>query len=591
MRTSHILKLSLICLIVIGSFFAVAGVYAQSEPTGELTLTSEAIVSYASAIIVNADNSIDVTETITYNTGPGAHHGIYRDIYPHSSAKFKMDIEDIMVTDESGNQYMFDVFDFQGFVRVKIGDPDVTFVGQKTYIIHYRARNAVAQFTYYDEIYWNATGNGWTMPILQAKATITLPAIGKIIQSYCYYGFMGSTNTCQKSQNSSQTVEFNAPYPLNPEEGLTVAVGFEKGFVTAYTLVDKLKNGIFIYLPWLILLLLPLLTLIFSLWHWFKFGRSPKGTGVIVPQYDVPDNLAPMEVAGIASLGISTKDISAEIIHLAILGYVKINQIEKKTLGIFKSTDYELIKLKDFNDLPNEFDKKLLETLFSPNKTSVLLSYFKEPQNSIHEEIMAVLTSASDSLLKKEYYKKRNGMRKYSPGLWKFIALSLTGFAALGIIIKIFSVDMTVWQIFTGIVISLVIYTVIAICGSIRTEKSIRAKEYILGLKDYLQIAEKDRLEFHNAPEKKPEIFEKFLPYAMVLGVADIWAKEFDGIYMTPPSWYGGGSMDGFNASVLAHSLSGFSTSASTATAGSSGGSGGGGSSGGGGGGGGGGSW
>ncbi|OHA78477.1 MAG: hypothetical protein A2V96_02460 [Candidatus Yonathbacteria bacterium RBG_16_43_6] len=113
-------------------------------------------------------------------------------------------------------------------------------------------------------------------------------------------------------------------------------------------------------------------------------------------------------------------------------------------------------------------------------------------------------------------------------------------------------------------------------------------------MKDYLQIAEKDRLQFHNAPEKKPEIFEKLLPYAMVLGVSDIWAKEFEGIYTVPPSWYSGPSEGAFSAvafSKIADNFNTFAENYMLATPRRSGGSGGSGFSGGGGGGGGGGSW
>ncbi len=123
-----------------------------------------------------------------------------------------------------------------------------------------------------------------------------------------------------------------------------------------------------------------------------------------------------------------------------------------------------------------------------------------------------------------------------------------------------------------------------------RTEKGVRTREYILGLKEYLQIAEKDRINFHNAPEKKPEIFEKLLPYAMVLGVENAWAKEFNGIYTEPPRWYTNGHMGTFNTIYLASSLGDFYHTYDAATF-SRPGSRGGGFSGGGGGGGGGGSW
>jgi len=123
--------------------------------------------------------------------------------------------------------------------------------------------------------------------------------------------------------------------------------------------------------------------------------------------------------------------------------------------------------------------------------------------------------------------------------------------------------------------------------------KGVETKEYLLGLKEYLQIAEKDRLLFQNAPDKKPETFEKLLPYAMVLGVANIWAKEFADIYTSPPNWYTSTNAAAFNAITFNSSLTHFAalTSAVAASSSSGGGSGGGGFSGGGGGGGGGGGW
>jgi uncharacterized membrane protein len=146
-------------------------------------------------------------------------------------------------------------------------------------------------------------------------------------------------------------------------------------------------------------------------------------------------------------------------------------------------------------------------------------------------------------------------------------------------------------SVFIGFVLSCVIFMVINSLMPAKTVKGVATKEYILGLKLYLQIAEKDRLQFNNAPEKKPEIFEKLLPYAMVLGVDEAWAKEFEGIYTVPPQWYEGYHGGAFSAIAFNHSLSSFNSMASSSMGSAPGGSGGGGFSGGGGGGGGGGGW
>jgi len=126
--------------------------------------------------------------------------------------------------------------------------------------------------------------------------------------------------------------------------------------------------------------------------------------------------------------------------------------------------------------------------------------------------------------------------------------------------------------------------------------------DQIEGFKLYLSVAEKERLNLLNPPEKTPELFEKYLPYALALDVENAWSEQFAevlaraGTETQPytPVWYSGSSWDGFHTSRFADSLgSSFAgaISSSSSPPGSSSGSGGGGFSGGGGGGGGGSGW
>jgi uncharacterized membrane protein len=110
-------------------------------------------------------------------------------------------------------------------------------------------------------------------------------------------------------------------------------------------------------------------------------------------------------------------------------------------------------------------------------------------------------------------------------------------------------------------IISAIIVFVFGFLMPARTHKGVLAKEYILGLKEYLMVAEKDRIKFHNAPEKNPKQFEKLLPYAMVLGVEKEWAEQFKDIYIQNPSWYNDPSGANFNSLVLLSSLNSFSSS------------------------------
>lgn len=220
----------LLIVLTFGSSLSVARASTENQPSAQ-----ELIRSYISNILVNKDNSIDVVETISYNAGPQERHGIYRDIYPYSSQNRKMSIDNVSVADEMGNPYIFQTsYSGQNF-RIKIGDPNQTFNGQKTYVIKYHATRAVSQLKDIDEIYWNVTGNEWLVPIYQTQVSVVLPDGAISTKSACYYGPKGSTEQCSSADFLvNHFYVFNAPSKLNIGEGLTVAVGFPKGIVVPY---------------------------------------------------------------------------------------------------------------------------------------------------------------------------------------------------------------------------------------------------------------------------------------------------------------------------------------------------------------------
>lgn len=532
-------------------------------------INSEAIRSFHSDIVVNTDNSITVSETILYDSVDVEKHGIFRDVRLTSSEGKKMEVIVLSVVDEKGQPYMYTESSDNDLVRIKIGDPEVTFKGQKTYIIIYTASKAVAHLDTVDEIYWNVTGNEWPVPILQVDATVRLPPGATLIQSACYYGPGGSTAKCQEAELAGNEYRFTSPASLNTGNGLTVAVGFNKGIVAPYGISDTIIDYVRKYLAIFLGILFPLLTLIFSLRYWYRHGRDPKGTGIIVPQYDTSDDLSPIEVSGIVNEKISTEDISAEIIFLATKGYLKIHQFEKT--GFLVSTfDYEFIKLKDENDLPKEYHKMLMKGLFQSGD-KVTLSSLDQKFYRIPQEVVAFATSglAAGGYYKNLSYLKRGPIDRtrllFLAPISLILGLILSFFDdAPFLILPFFGIDINLVPAMLGVLLSIVIFGMVTHFNPAKTEKGVATKEYYLGLKDYLQIAEKDRIQFHNAPEKKPEVFEKLLPYAMVLGVTSIWAKEFEGIYSVPPIWYEGSQGTAFNSMVFVSSLDDFNSSASS---------------------------
>ncbi|MCW1930450.1 MAG: DUF2207 domain-containing protein [Candidatus Kerfeldbacteria bacterium] len=576
MKKAHLLSIASLMMMILLSAVVFA---SQTRAAG-----GEHIDSFAVDVSVNTDNSIDVEETIMYNTGGTYRHGIYRDIRPYSSQNRHMLIQNIRVTDEKYIQHPFETSYVGGNLRLKIGDPDTTFTGEKTYVIRYHATRAVAHFAENDEIYWNALGNAWTMPIDVALVSVHLPNAVQATQSSCYVGLYGSADTLPITQDTHMYV--CGTYQIAEGEDLTIAVGFPKGVVNDYSATEEFFAT---YLPWMIGVGVPLVVGILCFWYWYKKGRDPKGRGVIIPQYDVPDNLSPWEVDGIVNQKVQSKNISAEIVYLATQGFLRIEEIEKTgMLSALQKTDYRFVRIGQ--TLPQtRISRQLLNELFPEGRTEIVLSSLK---NHFYKQTKIIIKTVLNALVQKKYYSNLGAMKPAAAIFPLFIlvffwtAPALFSNNSFGIFFTPYD-----WVIMgIGFTLSIVMVIVCTRLSPAKTPKGVETKEYLLGLKEYLQIAEKDRLQFHNAPDKKPEVFEKLLPYAMVLGVTSIWAKEFVDVYTTPPSWYVGTHGSTFNAVIFSHSLTSFSAYAGTSMT-SAPGSAGGGFSGGGGGGGGGGGW
>lgn len=547
-------------------------------------MAEEQINDFSVDIRINQDATIDVSEIIAYDFGSEEKHGIFRDLpykYKTKGGNFTLRYSDFSVTDNTGKEIKFTVESKGNNKRIKIGDADAFVSGQVRYAIKYKVERAFNFFADYDELYWNATGNEWITPIKQSKTTIYLPVSvsADSLRFTCYTGPSGSTAECVSSrlnyvaENMVDKIIFSDD-SLRAGEGVTAVIGLPKGMIkkpsALKSFFDIAKDNIIVLLP------LAVFFYFFSLWK--KTGRDPKGRGIIIAQFDAPDNLSPAEVGTIIDENAQKKDISAEIINLAVRGHIKIDKIQEKS--ILHADDYELLKLKSAIADLNEFQAALLKALFGA-KNKVKLSELK---NKFYKDLKIITAKVYESVANKGYFLKNPNSER----------------------IKYFSIGIAV--IFFGIFFGMLFGTIgnfsIIACGLIviifgkfmpkRSAKGVLAREHILGLKTYLGVAEKDRINFHNAPSKNPEVFEKLLPYAMVLGVESAWAKQFEGIYKENPSWYQDAHMGNFSAVAFVHSLNSFQTNASTiiSSTASSGGSGfSGGGSGGGFGGGGGGSW
>ncbi|MFA6285716.1 MAG: DUF2207 domain-containing protein, partial [Parcubacteria group bacterium] len=241
----------------------------------------------------------------------------------------------------------------------------------------------------------------------------------------------------------------------------------------------------------------------------------------------------------------------------------KIKRTEEKGFLGTTSAEYTFTKLKD-GEPERDFEKEVLKGIFGPVKadangaSSEKEKKLSDLKNKFYKTLQAVKSQLYENVTQKGYYAK-NPRAVF--GMWIVIAI-----VGGGILTGLFGAIQGGWGVFSGIV-SGIIMLIFGYLMPAVTKKGAELKENILGFKDFLSVTETDRLKFHNAPEKNPEMFEKFLPYAMVLGVENEWAKQFEGIYNQQPSWYEDSSGRMFNAMILGNMISDFNSSAMTAMA------------------------
>jgi uncharacterized membrane protein len=522
-------------------------------------------------------------------------HGIYRDIPNTASDGSTLSLRVASVTDGAGRSYTYTTSTEGAVLKVKIGDANKLITGTKTYVISYDAYNAVLEHTDADELYWNATGNQWQVPIQQSTATVrffdgSVPSL----RSSCYTGAQGSTETACTFTPQGSTVQFSVNRILRPGEGFTVATAFPKGHIAFSPGVRGFLGGMssgqktFTWFIALCALLGGLFRAVYTRAlraHPFSVVPSEIQNAPIVVAYAPPEGLQPIDVGTLIDKTIDPADLSSVIMQLAVRGYIKIRHVVIDRPFWFDKEDYELVKLRDTDESLHPADIRLMEFLFN-QRTSVQLSALASEQRVFTEVIESMKKVTDLHLFEVGYFD--GAAKDFAQNMLLFPAgvLAVLLAAAFTHVLDGDSAVLFVPLFFTAVggFFFMVRYS------HVLTRKGVETVNKIKGFKEFLLLTEADKLRLLNAPELKPETFEKFLPYAMVLGVEKEWAKKFEGLYTAQPQWYEDQNGHAFSPAAFALTVGTFNTSfvhavtAATASSGH-------GSSGGGGGGGGGGSW
>jgi uncharacterized membrane protein YgcG len=497
------------------------------------------VKDFRDTISVAADGTALVSEQITLNF-VGEWHGIHRTIpveYPGAEgSNYTLFLKIIGVTDENGNKLKYDSSKSGAYRDLKIyipGAVDTT----RVVTIDYAVRNGVRFFgsnsgsnnnndnDSYAEFYWNVTGNDWPVPIDHASAFVTLPenAIGGI-RAQAFTGAYGSKQSEAKVEVKGADVVFETTRPLPMRGGATIDIYIPAGIIKAPSALTKFG--------WFLgsnpILFLPLFTFAIMFGLWYSVGRDADPGISVAPQYEPPKGICPAEAGTLIDDTIHPRDITSTIVDLAVRGYIKIEE-KVDTFLIFHHKDYLFHLLKPREQWGPDLtphERVMLDNIFlggTETQLSSLKNRFYTAIPIVRQDIMSSLKSKGIYMLDPE---SANG---YSIVAAVAIAIAVIAVQVMGWMNLFYSVPLVIGSV----IASAIIWWLFARQMTAKTVAGARTRIAVLGFEEFMNRVDADRIK-----RMPPDTFEKFLPYAMALGVEHHWAQAFDGIVKDPPSWY-----------------------------------------------------
>ncbi len=328
---------------------------------------AESISVYKVSLELSPESELSVKEEITY-TFTGSKHGIYRclpKLHHEQPSSFVweryVDIALVQVALDGG-EVPYEVQDTRSDFCIRIGDPNNTITGEHTYTIAYTVGGALSYSPYAGtELYWNATGNDWDVPIQQAAVTMTGEDGLLLREQACYRGVLGEAGSCGEISYSGTQSVFTSKN-LGPHEGVTVAQALDQTKI-ATDIRKRMKLG------FMLLLGVPLVLIVGSFLLYRSYTKHKTGRPII-PQYEPYPGVKPMYMGALFDGKLDPRDISAGIVYLAERGYVKIRKTDRKVFFFFDVDDYELTITKATDEktliaAEGYFETRLMSILFS----------------------------------------------------------------------------------------------------------------------------------------------------------------------------------------------------------------------------------
>lgn len=540
------------------------------------------IKNYDIRMDVGDDNSYLITETIDVHFNV-KRHGIIRDIPVKTYMGNRAEIRNVKV---QGHKYKVSTDNNE--LKIQIGDNDKYAKTDERYVISYIYDIGYDNITKMDELYFNLIGTGWDVYIRNVTFSITMPFPFDSSMLNFTYGKAGSIENKDVKFNVGGTkITGKLNKELGPYEALTVALPLPEGYYV--NAKKKFDMGVFIQEKYLYIFLGAVLI---ALIIWFLLGRNRRIFPAV--EFHAPKGLTPADAGYIYNGRVSSHHITSLIIYWADKGYLQIQEYVKNPKKPQK-TSLVLHKLRDMGPEAKEYERLMFNSLFisygAVNSVEIdsLKNRFYKTIKIISNKLKSIWYDNEETRI----YRKGNGLLavfiqlfalvtsvtasyglyyNFNQDTFKFIIAPSLVFGVFMILpvwrltaliakwnmilpskrvwctiknILFFAVTLGVVSYFTPEKLYLMTISAYASCFIIsllaensgkRTEVGDMYMERIIGFRDFILHAEKDRINM--LVEQNPGYYFSVLPYAMVFGITDKWARKFEGITLQPPNWY-----------------------------------------------------
>ena len=521
----------------------------NSSRLAAVILHSEKIRNYEVTVQINKNGTLTVNEVIDYQFGEEPKHGIYRDI-PLRSKRFGFDVHKSFIKmnwikrDGKDEEYTKNHF-YEG-IRYRIGSETELvnlYRTESRYELNYDIYNAVFEKDGIYQVYYNAIGQFWNVPIEQASVIIRFPDGQKIKKNEIeklevYTGSYGEKGENYDILENDEEIHISTK-ELEAKNGLTFMLNLKTDKISP-TLVDKLKivylsNPAIIILPFLLLFLT-----IYSIVTWKFFGKDPQGKSVI-PEFNLPKDISPMFAAYINGERDTVEILNAGIFTLLTKGFIVANRVNGE---IKYNKEYKTVYTQE-TELAEE-ERMLLDALSSEknnifggekriyNKANSIIEILKDKYHKIiyknNGSFLVPFYCAAPVFI--IFIFSQTNFEIFNPFIILYILITLGSFfhriwitvskkLLIGLVIIVilgvsFYQGIEIFVFVTYFVILFITYS--KLIGKY-TNEGLRKKEYLKGMKMYIKTAEENQIRKFDNVKELIEYFNGILPFAVALGV------------------------------------------------------------------------